>query len=66
MLNAMTRDADLPPFEECRTHFLTADYSSCLAHPQHNDCIYALLFGDGYLCTHPKHLLFDTRESSGG
>lgn len=43
---------------ECRTEQINADFSSCLADDKRYHCNYAFLFGDGYLCTHPKHREF--------
>lgn len=46
---------DLSHSDECRTQHLSAEFSNCLAGHKRYRCNYALLFGDGYLCNHPKH-----------
>lgn len=42
----------------CRTEKLNSDASFCLAGQKRYQCNYSLLFGDGYLCTHPHHCKF--------
>lgn len=39
----------------CLTGHISENFSSCLAEGRRNRCNYAFLFGDDYLCTHPKH-----------
>lgn len=43
---------------ECRTQHVTLEFSNCLAEGKRKRCQHAYLFGDGYLCTHPKHSEF--------
>lgn len=42
----------------CRTEHINDNFSSCLAEEKRCRCNYAFLFGDDYLCTHPKHREF--------
>ncbi|GFO54643.1 hypothetical protein GMSM_16500 [Geomonas sp. Red276] len=42
----------------CRTKQINEQFSSCLAEGNRYGCVYAFLFGDGYLCTHPQHREF--------
>jgi hypothetical protein len=44
--------------ECCRTQPINDNFSSCLAEEKRYRCNYAFLFGDDYLCTHPKHREF--------
>lgn len=44
--------------ERCLTQHINKDFSSCLAEEKRYRCNYAFLFGDGYLCTHPRHREF--------
>lgn len=44
--------------ECCRTQHINDNFSICLAEEKRCRCNYAFLFGDDYLCTHPKHLEF--------
>jgi len=41
--------------QRCLTQQINDDFSSCLAEEKRNRCVHAFLFGDGYLCTHPRH-----------
>lgn len=62
--NALVKERELPGFEECRTHYLTPDYSYCLVPAQRYKCVHALPFVDGYLCIHQKHKEFAKKEHS--
>jgi hypothetical protein len=42
----------------CRTEQISAEISSCLSGLKRYRCDYAFHFGEGYLCTHPKHREF--------
>lgn len=39
----------------CLTQHINDEFSNCLAEGKRQRCIHAFLFGDGYLCTHPRH-----------
>jgi hypothetical protein len=45
-----------PVEDPCRTRPITPDFSDCLM--KRVSCKYALRFGYGYFCTHPKHREF--------
>lgn len=51
-------EIDKEEWEGCLTQHITAEFSDCLAEEKRYRCNYAFLFGDGYLCTHPKHREF--------
>jgi len=44
--------------QRCRTKQMNENFSSCLAEGERRRCNYAFLFGDDYLCTHPRHREF--------
>jgi hypothetical protein len=62
--NVLGKESDPPDFEGCRTHYLTPDYSYCLVAHQRYECVHALPFVDGYLCTHQRHQEFAKKEHS--
>ena len=41
--------------QRCLTQHINDDFSSCLAGEKRHRCVHAFLFGDSYLCTHPRH-----------
>lgn len=47
--------ASLAPSLDCRTARFTTGFSNCLAEEGKCRCNFAILFVDGYLCTHPNH-----------
>lgn len=44
--------------QRCFTRQISDEFSGCLAERKRHRCIHAFLFGDGYLCTHPRHREF--------
>ena len=53
-----SKNSEHEEMEECRTGQINAEFSNCLAENKRRRCNHAFLFGDGYLCTHPKHQEF--------
>lgn len=42
----------------CLTQKVNDNFSSCLTEGKRYRCNHAFLFGDGYLCIHPRHKEF--------
>ncbi|GAW66136.1 hypothetical protein GPEL0_01r1373 [Geoanaerobacter pelophilus] len=67
MQNPRTQEADMTQEQtsrdredlRCRTQHINDNFSSCLTEEKRCRCNYAFLFGDDYLCTHPKHREFE-------
>lgn len=44
--------------QHCHTQHISDDFSGCLAEGTKKRCVWAILFGDDYLCIHPRHREF--------
>ncbi|HJV66567.1 MAG TPA: hypothetical protein VJ550_12590 [Geomonas sp.] len=55
MPSSTAASASSAPDFRCRTASFTTDFSNCLTEDGKCRCNFAILFVDGYLCTHPNH-----------